>query len=115
MSRFTHFFRRFFVTEKQTPQTVSLLECMDPSTQLAMDSLCGVGFRDAHAPKDYKYWAFPPLQPAIKSFPCLIFVIFRCAAFSFRLTFSQDVEEEEDIFRVEATVHLQADIARIMY
>ena len=28
MSKFTHFFRRFFVTEKQTPQTVSLLECM---------------------------------------------------------------------------------------
>jgi len=28
MSRFTHFFRRFFVTEKQTPQTFSLLECM---------------------------------------------------------------------------------------
>ena len=28
MSRFTHFFRRFFVTEKQTPQTFPLLECM---------------------------------------------------------------------------------------
>ena len=28
MSRFTHFFRRFFVTEKQTPQTFTLLECM---------------------------------------------------------------------------------------
>ena len=28
LSRFTHFFRRFFVTEKQTPQTFSLLECM---------------------------------------------------------------------------------------
>ena len=28
MSRFTHFFRIFFVTEKQTPQTFSLLECM---------------------------------------------------------------------------------------
>ena len=28
MSRFTHFFRKFFVTEKQTPQTFSLLECM---------------------------------------------------------------------------------------
>ena len=29
MSRFTHFFRRFFVTEKQTPQTFPLLESMD--------------------------------------------------------------------------------------
>ena len=29
MPGFTHFFRRFFVTEKQTPQTFSLLECMD--------------------------------------------------------------------------------------
>ena len=28
MLRFTHFFRNFFVTEKQTPQTFSLLECM---------------------------------------------------------------------------------------
>ena len=28
MSRFTHFFRKFFVTEKQTPQTFSLLERM---------------------------------------------------------------------------------------
>ena len=34
MSRFTHFFRRFFVTEKQTPQTFSLLECMQLITQL---------------------------------------------------------------------------------
>ena len=29
MSRFTHFFRRFFESEKQNPQTFSLLECMD--------------------------------------------------------------------------------------
>ena len=28
MSRFTNFFRNFFVTEKQTPQKFSLLECM---------------------------------------------------------------------------------------
>ena len=30
MLRFTHIFRRFFVTEKQTPQTFSLLECWLP-------------------------------------------------------------------------------------
>ena len=29
MSRFTHFFRNFFATEKQPPQTFSLLECME--------------------------------------------------------------------------------------
>ena len=28
LSRFTHFFRRFFETEKHNPQTLSLLECM---------------------------------------------------------------------------------------
>ena len=28
MSRFTHSFRKCFVTEKQTPQLFSLLECM---------------------------------------------------------------------------------------
>ena len=28
MSRFTHFFCNFFVTEKQTPQTFTFLECM---------------------------------------------------------------------------------------
>ena len=28
MSEFTHFFRRFLETEKWTPQTCSLLECM---------------------------------------------------------------------------------------
>ena len=28
MSRFTHFFCRFFATEKQTPQTFTILECM---------------------------------------------------------------------------------------
>ena len=28
MLRFTQFFRNFFVTEKQTPQKFSLLECM---------------------------------------------------------------------------------------
>ena len=28
MSRFTHFFRNFFFTEKAVPQTFSLLECM---------------------------------------------------------------------------------------
>ena len=28
LSRFTHFFRRFFETEKQNPQTFLLLECM---------------------------------------------------------------------------------------
>ena len=29
--RFTHFFRRFFETEKQNPQTFILLECMCPT------------------------------------------------------------------------------------
>ena len=28
-SRFTHFFRTFFETENQNPQTLSLLECME--------------------------------------------------------------------------------------
>ena len=28
LSQFTHFFRRFFETEKHNPQTLSLLECM---------------------------------------------------------------------------------------
>ena len=31
MSRFTHFFRRFFGTEKRTPQNESLLKCMQSS------------------------------------------------------------------------------------
>ena len=34
MSRFTHSFRRFFVTEKQTPQFFSLLECMERAKKL---------------------------------------------------------------------------------
>ena len=31
MSLFTHVFRRFFETEKQTPQIFALLECMEES------------------------------------------------------------------------------------
>ena len=53
MSRFTHFFRNFFGTEKQTPQTFSLLECMVVPKLLAsrvefkvwgegLGSICGV-------------------------------------------------------------------------
>ena len=53
LSRFTHFFRNFLVTEKQTPQTFSLLECMVVPKLLAsrvefkvwgegLGSICGV-------------------------------------------------------------------------
>ena len=45
MSRFTHFFRRFFVTEKQTPQTFSLLECMHMWAQM---QTCNFSFCNLH-------------------------------------------------------------------
>ena len=41
MSRFTYFFRRFFVTERQTPQTFALLECMPKKAKvLQSTSIC---------------------------------------------------------------------------
>ena len=35
---FTHFFRKFFLTEKAIPQTFSLLECMDQDDMIDKDS-----------------------------------------------------------------------------
>ena len=37
LSRFMHFFRTFFETEKQNPQTLILLECMVKSIKCAFD------------------------------------------------------------------------------